>query len=110
VCADDAEKSGVWFTVPLIGGAAQAPFKFLQIDHRAAFRKGIAHTSGLLLGRRGRSRGPIHAAQLRIRYQLFAGRILREPPAFKIPVEFQKPLQMLLSNQALQQLELAFRY
>jgi len=48
---DDAEKFGERVTVPLIGGAwpAQAPFKFVQIDHRAPLRKNIAHTSGLLL-------------------------------------------------------------
>jgi hypothetical protein len=45
-----AEKFGEWVTVPLIGGAwpAQASFKFVQIDHRAPFRKNITHTSGLL--------------------------------------------------------------
>jgi hypothetical protein len=43
---DDAEQFGERVIVPLIGGAwrAQTPFKFVPIDHRAPFRKNIAHT------------------------------------------------------------------
>ncbi|HEX3495713.1 MAG TPA: hypothetical protein VHT02_00825 [Methylocella sp.] len=49
--SDDVEKFGERVILLLIGGAwlAQAPFKFVHIDHRAPLRKNIAHTSGLLL-------------------------------------------------------------
>jgi len=50
---DDAEKFDERVIVRLIGWPAKAPFKFVPIDHRVLFRKNIAHTSGLLLRRRG---------------------------------------------------------